>query len=65
MLNILLIRLADERKNMEIYYIYKIREMTMWIISSWIKNLSRFMSSQLSKHHGQKYICDKYTIYGN
>ncbi|XP_023314539.1 uncharacterized protein LOC111693627 [Trichogramma pretiosum] len=25
----------------------------------WIKNLSRLVSSQLSNHHGKKYICDR------
>jgi len=27
---------------------------------AWIKNLSRLVSSQLSKHKNQKYICDRY-----
>lgn len=26
---------------------------------AWIKNLSRLVSSQVSKHHGRKYICDR------
>jgi len=26
----------------------------------WIKNLSRLVSSQLSKHNGKKYFCDRY-----
>jgi len=27
---------------------------------AWIKNLSRLMSSQLSKHKNKKYFCDRY-----
>ncbi|KAL6418451.1 hypothetical protein ACFW04_012078 [Cataglyphis niger] len=30
---------------------------------AWIKNLSRLVSSQLSKHNGQKYICDRYIYF--
>jgi len=27
---------------------------------AWIKNLSHLVSSQLSKHNGKKYFCDRY-----
>jgi len=27
---------------------------------AWIKNLSRLVSSQLSKHKNTKYFCDRY-----
>jgi hypothetical protein len=31
---------------------------------AWIKNLSRLVSSQLSKHDHKKYICDR-CVYSN
>jgi len=32
---------------------------------AWIKNLSRLVSSQLSKHNGKKYFCDRYVYIFN
>ena len=56
-LNVLPIRLADDRKKKHVNLLY-LQDPRDDNVSHfvWIKNLSRFISSQLSKH--QKYICD-------
>ncbi|XP_077270952.1 uncharacterized protein LOC143902124 [Temnothorax americanus] len=59
--NVLPIRLTDRtsvKKHVNLLYVQDPRYNNVGHFA-WIKNLSRVVSSQLSKHHGQKYICDR------
>ncbi|XP_029665449.1 uncharacterized protein LOC115236867 [Formica exsecta] len=55
--NIVPIRLSELKRDRHVNLLYiednNVRHF------AWIKNLSRLVSSQLSKHNGQKYICDR------
>ncbi|XP_018316022.1 uncharacterized protein [Mycetomoellerius zeteki] len=59
-LNVLPIRLADDKKEKHVNLLY-LRDPRDDNVGhfAWIKNISRLMSSQLNKHNGQKYICDR------
>jgi len=53
---IFLIRLADKMdKHVNLLYVQNDDDVGHF---AWIKNLSRFVSSQLNKH--KKYFCDRY-----
>ncbi|XP_071640905.1 uncharacterized protein [Temnothorax longispinosus] len=59
--NVLPIRLTDRtsvKKHVNLLYVPDPRDNNVGHFA-WIKHLSRLVSSQLSKHHGQKYICDR------
>ncbi|XP_071652313.1 uncharacterized protein [Temnothorax longispinosus] len=59
--NVLPIRLTDRtsvKKHVNLLYVQDPRDNNVGHFA-WIKHLSRLVSSQLSKHHGQKYICDR------
>ncbi|XP_072764631.1 uncharacterized protein [Anoplolepis gracilipes] len=56
--NIVPIRLSEQKrdKHANLLYIQDAQDIGHF---AWIKNLSRLVSSQLNKHNGQKYICDR------
>ncbi|XP_072765776.1 uncharacterized protein [Anoplolepis gracilipes] len=56
--NIVPIRLSEQKrdKHVNLLYIQDAQDIGHF---AWIKNLSRLVSSQLNKHNGQKYICDR------
>ncbi|XP_072743627.1 uncharacterized protein [Anoplolepis gracilipes] len=56
--NIVPLRLTEQKrdKHVNLLYVQDARDIGHF---AWIKNLSRLMSSQLSKRSGQKYICDR------
>ncbi|XP_050457754.1 uncharacterized protein LOC126854768 isoform X2 [Cataglyphis hispanica] len=58
--NIVPIRLSELKrdKHVNLLYVQDPRDDNVGHFA-WIKNLSRLVSSQLSKHNGQKYICDR------
>ncbi|XP_071581344.1 uncharacterized protein [Temnothorax nylanderi] len=58
--NVLPIRLTDRtsKKHVNLLYVQDPRDNNVGHFA-WIKNLSRLVSSQLSKHAGRKYICDR------
>jgi len=58
---ILPLRLADNKKEerVNLLYVQDPRDDNIGHFTL-IKNLSRLMSSQLSKHNGKKYICGRY-----
>ncbi|XP_077255644.1 uncharacterized protein LOC143893804 [Temnothorax americanus] len=59
--NVLPIRLTDHtsvKKHVNLLYMQNPRDNNVGHFA-WIKNLSRLVSSQLSMHHGQKYICNR------
>ncbi|XP_024879767.1 uncharacterized protein LOC112459730 [Temnothorax curvispinosus] len=58
--NVLPIQLTDRtsNKHVNLLYVQDPRDNNVGHFA-WIKNLSRLVSSQLTKHHGQKYICDR------
>ncbi|KAL6418194.1 hypothetical protein ACFW04_012283 [Cataglyphis niger] len=45
-------------KHVNLFYLQDLRDDNVGHFA-WIKNLSRLVSSQLSKHNSQKYICDR------
>ena len=53
------LRLTDQKKDKHINLLYVEEDNNVGHFAC-IKNLSRLVSSQLSKHNGQKYICDRY-----
>ncbi|XP_072746064.1 uncharacterized protein [Anoplolepis gracilipes] len=57
--NIVPIRISEQKrdKHANLLYIQDAQDIGHF---AWIKNLSRLVSSQLNKHNGQKYICDRY-----
>jgi len=57
--NIVPIRLCEHKKDkhVNLLYIQESQDIGHFV---WIKNLSRLVTSQLSKHNGKKYICDRY-----
>jgi len=58
-LNIFPIRLTDKKeKHINLLYVQDPRDDNMGHFA-WIKNLSKVMSSQLSKHKNKKYFCDR------
>ncbi|XP_070168836.1 uncharacterized protein [Polyergus mexicanus] len=57
--NIIPIRLSEQKKDRHVNLLY-IQDSQDLGHFAWIKNLSRLVSSQLSKRNGQKYICDRY-----
>ncbi|KAL6418908.1 hypothetical protein ACFW04_014170 [Cataglyphis niger] len=59
--NIVPIRLSELKRDkyINLFYVQDPRDNNVGHFA-WIKNLSRLVSSQLSKHNGQKYICDWY-----
>jgi hypothetical protein len=57
--NIVPIRLSEEKKEKHVNLLHMQDDNSVGHFA-WIKNLSRLVSSQLSKHDGQKYICDRY-----
>ncbi|XP_070155137.1 uncharacterized protein [Polyergus mexicanus] len=56
--NIIPIRLSEQKKDRHVNLLY-IQDSQDLGHFAWIKNLSRLVSSQLSKRNGQKYICDR------
>ncbi|XP_029674259.1 uncharacterized protein LOC115242255 [Formica exsecta] len=52
------IRLSDQKKDRHVNLLYMQDSEDVGHFA-WIKNLSRLVSSQLSKRNGQKYICDR------
>ncbi|XP_072751051.1 uncharacterized protein [Anoplolepis gracilipes] len=56
--NIVPIRISEQKrdKHANLLYIQDAQDIGHF---AWIKNLSRLVSSQLNKHNGQKYICDR------
>ena len=56
-----LIRLTDLKtdKHVNLLYVQDSRDDAIGHFA-WIKNLSRLVGSQLSKHAHRKYICDRY-----
>ncbi|XP_070162308.1 uncharacterized protein [Polyergus mexicanus] len=56
--NIIPIRLSEQKKDRHVNLLY-IQDSQDLGHFTWIKNLSRLVSSQLSKRNGQKYICDR------
>ncbi|XP_036139070.1 uncharacterized protein LOC118644523 [Monomorium pharaonis] len=61
MLKILPLRLSNDKKekHVNLLYVQNLHENSVGHFV-WIKNLSRLISSQLSKHDGKRYICDRY-----
>jgi len=57
--NIVPIRLTEHKKDkhVNLLYIQESQDIGHFV---WIKNLSRLVTLQLSKHNGKKYICDRY-----
>ena len=60
-LKVLPIRLTDDKKerHVNLLYVQDPRDDNLSHYA-WIKNLSRLVSSQLSRHKGRKFICDRY-----
>ncbi|XP_036140462.1 uncharacterized protein LOC118644854 [Monomorium pharaonis] len=60
MLKILPLRLSNDKKekHVNLLYVQNPHEDSVGHFV-WIKNLSRLISSQLSKHDGKRYICDR------
>jgi len=58
-LSILPIRLADTKRNKHVNLLYVQNDDDVGHFA-WIKNLSRLVSSQLSKHKSKKFFCDRY-----
>ncbi|XP_070168825.1 uncharacterized protein [Polyergus mexicanus] len=56
--NIVLIRLSEQKKDRHVNLLYMQDSQDVGHFA-WIKNVSRLVSSQLSKRNGQKYICDR------
>ncbi|XP_077256707.1 uncharacterized protein LOC143894392 [Temnothorax americanus] len=58
--NVLPIRLTDRKKekHVNLLYVQDPRDDNVGHFA-WIKNLSRLVSSQLSRYNGRKYICDR------
>ncbi|KAL6417238.1 hypothetical protein ACFW04_012775 [Cataglyphis niger] len=56
--NIVPIRLSELKKERHVNLLY-MQDLQNVGRFAWIKNLSRLVISQLSKHNGQKYICDR------
>ncbi|XP_071581647.1 uncharacterized protein [Temnothorax nylanderi] len=58
--NVLPIRLTDlkREKHVNLLYMQDPRDDNVGHFA-WIKNLSRLVSSQLSRHHSRKYFCDR------
>lgn len=57
------LRLSEQKKDKHVNLLYMQGSNGIGHFA-WIKNLSRLVSSQLSKHNGQKYICDR-CVYSN
>jgi len=56
---ILLIRLTDKKeKHINLLFVQNPRDDNVGHFA-WIKNLSRLVNSQLSKHKNKKYFCDR------
>ncbi|KAL6420804.1 hypothetical protein ACFW04_013775 [Cataglyphis niger] len=55
--NIVPLRLSTQKKDKHVNWLY-IEDNNVRHFAC-IKNLSRLVSSQLNKHNGQKYICDR------
>jgi len=53
------IRLTEQKRDKHVNLLY-VEDGNNVGHFAWIKNLSRLVSSQLSKHNGQRYICDRY-----
>jgi len=58
-LSILPIRLTEKKMDKHVNLLYMQNDDDVGHFA-WIKNLSRLVSSQLSKHNGKKYFCDRY-----
>jgi len=58
-ISILPIRLADRKMDKHVNLLYVQNDNDVGYFA-WIKNLSRVVSSQLSKHKNKKYFCDRY-----
>ncbi|KMQ82801.1 hypothetical protein RF55_21829, partial [Lasius niger] len=57
---IALIRLSEEKKDKHVNLLYVDDPQDNNVGHfAWIKNLSRLVNKQLSKHNGQKYLCDR------
>ncbi|KAM0726697.1 hypothetical protein ACS0PU_007881 [Formica fusca] len=56
--NVVPIRLSEQKKDRHVNLLY-VQDSQDVGHFAWIKNLSRLVSSQLSKRNGQKYICDR------
>jgi len=59
-LSILPIRLTEKKKmdkHVNLLYVQNDDDVGHF---AWIKNLSRLVSTQLNKHNGKKYFCDRY-----
>ncbi|EZA52906.1 hypothetical protein X777_07706 [Ooceraea biroi] len=59
-INVLPLRLTDEKKakHANLLYVQDAQNNNVGHFT-WIKNLSRLVSSQINKQNGQKYICDR------
>jgi len=57
-LSILPIRLTEKKMDKHVNLLYMQNDDMGHF--AWIKNLSRLVSSQLSKHKNKKYFCDRY-----
>jgi len=59
-----LIQLTEKKmdKHVNLFYVQNDDEVRHF---AWIENLSRLVSSQLSKHKDKKYFCDRYTLNKN
>ncbi|RLU23847.1 hypothetical protein DMN91_004055 [Ooceraea biroi] len=59
-INVLPLRLTDEKKakHANLLYVQDVQNNNVGHFT-WIKNLSRLVSSQINKQNGQKYICDR------
>jgi len=58
-LSILPIRLTEKKMDKHVNLLYVQNDDDVGHFA-WIKNLSRLVSSQLSKHKNKKYFCDRY-----
>ncbi|XP_024875377.1 uncharacterized protein LOC112456847, partial [Temnothorax curvispinosus] len=56
-LAILPIRVTDQKMDRHVNLLYVHNDNVGHF--AWIKNLSRLVSSQINRHHGQKYFCDR------
>jgi len=56
--NIVPIRLSQQKRDKQVNLLYVEDDNNIGHFA-WIKNLSRLVSSQLSKHKNPKYICDR------
>ncbi|XP_025266657.1 uncharacterized protein LOC112638704, partial [Camponotus floridanus] len=56
--NIVPLRLTEQKRDKHVNLLY-VEDGNNVGHFAWIKNLSRLVSSQLSKHNGQRYICDR------